>query len=378
VAWLLGAALVGRLPAATLGLLFVLRTRELTGSLGLAGAAAGVYAVATGATMPLLGRLVDRRGQRSVLMAGTVVSGAGTAGLALLPAGVAAGPLVACALVAGAGMPPVGSCTRALIPAVVADQERRHAAFSLDSALVEVGYVAGPALVAGAIGAWSTSAACAACVLLLVAGVAAFVAHPAAGPAPATERRRGRGGALHSSGVRLLVGVLALVGAGFGAMEVGIPAVAAAAGTPHAAGPLIAVWGLGSMLGGFVAVHRRAPADAARRARRLLVVLALADVPPALAAHPLPLVVLLPLAGLAIAPMFGCVFGLLDRVAPTGTVTEANGWLTTGITVGVACGSALGGQLAEHWSPATALSLAAVATGAAALLAWARRGDLVI
>jgi MFS family permease len=104
VAWLLGAALVGRLPAATLGLLCVLRTRELTGSLGLAGAVAGVYAVATGATMPLLGRLVDRRGQRPVLLACTAVASAGIAGLALLPHGTGAAPLVLCALVTGAAL----------------------------------------------------------------------------------------------------------------------------------------------------------------------------------------------------------------------------------------------------------------------------------
>jgi predicted MFS family arabinose efflux permease len=152
--------------------------------------------------------------------------------------------------------------------------------------------------------------------------------------------------------------------------------VALMAGTPHAAGPLLALWGLGSMLGGIAAAHRRAPADGASRARWLLVVLALADLPLALAPHPFALALLLPVAGVAIAPMFACVFGLVERIAPAGTVTEGYGWLTTGITVGLACGSALAGQLAERSGPATALALAAAATGAAALLAWACRGTL--
>lgn len=381
LSWLLGAALLGRLPAATLSLLFVLRTRELTGSLGLAGAIAGVYALATGATMPLLGRLVDRRGQRPVLIGCTLVASAGMVGLGLLPTGTSAAPLVACALVSGAGMPPVGSCVRVLLPVVVDDPDRRHAAFSLDSAFVEIGYVAGPALFAGALGAWSTAAACAACVLLLVVGIGFFVAHPAAGHRGAARREappRGRAlGALHGPGVRVLAGILALVGLGFGAIEVGVPAVAADAGSSHAAGLLIALWGVGSMVGGLAAARRSAPTDGARQARLLLVLLALADAPLAFAAHQLALALLLPLAGLAIAPMFACLFGLLEQITPAGTVTEAYGWLTSGITAGLALGSALAGQLAERSGPGSALAVAALATAAAWLLAWARRDALV-
>jgi MFS family permease len=333
--------------------------------------------MATGATMPVLGRLVDRRGQRPVLLACTVVAGAGMLGLALLPQGTGAAPLVLCALVTGAGLPPVGSCVRVLLPVVLDDPDRRHAAFSLDSALVEVGYVAGPALVAGALGAWSTSAACLACLLLLVTGVGAFAAHPAAGFTVNDERHQSRGlGALRGAGVRVLIAVLALVGLGFGAVEVGVPAVAVDAGVPHSAGLLVAVWGLGSMIGGLAAAHGRAPADPARRARLLLIVLAVADAPLALATHPGVLAALLLLAGVAIAPTFACIFGMLDGIAPPGTVTEAYGWLTTGITAGVACGAALGGQLAERASPSAALAVAGLATAAAALLAWAGRGTL--
>jgi predicted MFS family arabinose efflux permease len=258
----------------------------------------------------------------------------------------------------------------------VADPDRRHAAFSLDSALVEVGYGAGPALVAGALGSWSTSAACLACVLLQIVGIGAFVAHPASAAQGSGRRRSSALGAIGDRGVRLLITMLALVGMGFGAIEVGIPAVTAAAGSPHAAGPLTALWGLGSMLGGLAAARSRAPADGARRHRRLLLVLALADAPLALGAHPLALIVLLPIAGAAIAPMFASLFGMLDRIAPPGTVTETYGWLTSGITAGLACGSAVGGQLAERVGPAAALGLAAVATAAAALLAWVRRGLL--
>src|SRR5215218_10291043 len=79
------ASMAGRLPASALGLVLILRTRELTGSFAAGGAVAGAYALANGVTGPLLGRLVDRRGQGSVLVpAGLVATGAMIA-FALLP-----------------------------------------------------------------------------------------------------------------------------------------------------------------------------------------------------------------------------------------------------------------------------------------------------
>src|ERR687889_2864523 len=62
------ASMAGRLPASALGLVLILRTRELTGSFAAGGAVAGAYALANGVTGPLLGRLVDRRGQGPVLV----------------------------------------------------------------------------------------------------------------------------------------------------------------------------------------------------------------------------------------------------------------------------------------------------------------------
>jgi predicted MFS family arabinose efflux permease len=376
-AWLLGSSLLGRAPTASLGLVFVLRTRELTGSLALAGAVSATYAIATGATMPLLGRIIDRRGQSPVLAWCAAIGAAALVVLARLPAGTGAAALLACALATGAGMPPLGSCLRALLPVMLGDPDRQHAALSLDSALVELTYVAGPALIGGALAAWSTSAAALASALLLVGGVTAFGLHPAsraAGPRPGA--RRGGLGALRARGVRALVAVLALVGVGFGAIEVGVPAATSAAGVPHAAGPLLALWGLGSLIGGLVAAHRPAPADGARRARWLLALLALLDLPLALSGAPVALGAFLLLAGTAIAPAFACLFALVEELAPTGTVTEAYGWLSTGITAGLAAGAAVAGLLAQDAGAAAALAIAVAASAAAATLAWARREAL--
>src|SRR4051794_7297533 len=64
------ASCVARLPMGALGLLFVLHTQALTGSYARGGLVAAGYTLALGASNPALARLVDRRGQTLVLLAG--------------------------------------------------------------------------------------------------------------------------------------------------------------------------------------------------------------------------------------------------------------------------------------------------------------------
>jgi predicted MFS family arabinose efflux permease len=288
---------------------------------------------------------------------------------ALLPHGASPAAILGCALVCGAAVPPLGSCWRALMPDVLTGPEQRHAAFSLQSALLELTYVAGPALIAGLLAARSTGAAVLACALLMAGGVAAFASHPASRGA-----RRGGSvvgmGALRSNGVRALVGIFALVGTGFGTIQVGVPAATAAAGVPHAAGLLLAAWGAGSLVAGLVATHRPAPADAVRRSQILLIALTVLELPLAFATGaPVVLAAALFVAGAGIAPTFACLFGLVERLAPEGSVTEAYGWLTTGITAGLAVGAGVAGVLAGAAGVPATLALAAVASAAAAVLA---------
>jgi MFS family permease len=73
---LLATSILARVPVAALGVVVILRTRELTGSYTAGGAAAAAAALATGLSQPLLARLVDRIGQARVLLPGAVVAAA--------------------------------------------------------------------------------------------------------------------------------------------------------------------------------------------------------------------------------------------------------------------------------------------------------------
>ena len=69
----------------SIGLL--VHAQHLTGSFAAAGVVTGVYAIALGVGGPLLGQLVDRRGQTSVLLASATVAAALLVAIAVQPVG---------------------------------------------------------------------------------------------------------------------------------------------------------------------------------------------------------------------------------------------------------------------------------------------------
>src|ERR671937_43038 len=73
--------------------------------------------------------------------------------------------------------------------------------------------------------------------------------------------------------------------------------------------------------------------------------------------EPAALALLLLVAGATIAPTFVCTNGMLDGLAPPGTLTEAFTWTATGIVAGAAAGSALAGAIVEAASPGLAMAL---------------------
>jgi predicted MFS family arabinose efflux permease len=84
------------------------------------------------------------------------------------------------------------------------------------------------------------------------------------------------------------------------------------------------------------------------------------------------------LAGLGIAPAIACLYLLVDRLAPAGTVTEAFTWVTTAFAAGFAAGNALGGSLVHRVGTDRAFLVAAGGVAAAALLARLRRPALAV
>jgi hypothetical protein len=375
---LFAVSIVARLPLAMLSIGWLVHIEHLTGSFATAGAVAGTLAVAQGVGGPLLGRLADRRGQTLVLVAGAVVAGTALVAGAALPADAPLWAILGLAAVLGLSTPPVGACMRTLLPTVLSDPTALRRAYAIDAAAVELTWATGPPLVLLAGAVWSTGAALTAAGVVLALATLLFAAFPASRswrPAPGVVRPAG--GALRAPGMRTLVLVLLGVGMLFGGFEVAIAAAADALHRTAAAGPLLGLWGLGSLAGGIVAA--RAGGGARTGAGLAVLLAALAAGHLALAAVAGSLIALAAftvLAGTMIAPTLATPLGMVDGIAPAGTATEAFAWLATALAIGTSVGAATAGVVAEASGPAATFVLAAGAAAVAAVIAGLRAHTL--
>ena len=136
-----------------------------------------------------------------------------------------------------------------------------------------------------------------------------------------------------------------------------MPAILTPLGDRDLTGVMLALWGLGSMAGGVIGARAGAPARPARRLALLMAAWGATHAAVGLGRSPVAVGLLLLAAGATIAPTFVCANGMLDLLAPRGTITEAFTWLSTGLVAGVAAGSAAAGALVDATSPALAIGL---------------------
>jgi MFS family permease len=370
---LLTLNVLSRIAPAGAGVLLVVHTHALTDSYAAAGAVAAASALTLALAAPLLGGIVDRRGQTGVLVVSGAVSGGAYVALALLPSVAPTVAIAAIAAVAGGSQPPLGACLRTLWPDLLDhDEEAVNAAFALEAAVLELTYIAGPLGFLTLAALASSRVSVGVLGVMVVIGTIAFALRPESRAwrphdhgDPDASPRAARS-ALSSPGVRMVVAIMAIVGVLVAAVEVAVAAATHDAGAPGATGPLLALWGLGSLLGGVVVAR----AGGVRSVPLLLVALAVSHGALALGASALVVLgALLVVAGAFIAPAFGAMSALTARVAPTGTATEAFAWTTTALGAGVAVGAAIAGVVVDAGGPAVAFAVAGALTLPAAAVA---------
>lgn len=375
VARLLALSMVARTPEAAIGLLFVLRVRDLGGSFALAGAVSAALGLGLAAGAPLLGRLIDRRGQTGVLTVTATIATAAVVIAGVLPAGTSPALLLVLAVVTGAAAPPIAPCLRALFGRNL-QAEERHGALALDAALQEVSFTVGPLVFVTALAAVSPRLGLLSAGAALLAGTLTFAASPESRDVPADASARPRGGALAVAGIRTLLLVAAGMGAAYGATEVALVGAADAVHSDAVLGVLLAGWSIPSLIAGLVSAQRGAPADQARA----LVLLTAATAFPTAALAFMPNVwtlgLMLAASGAIAAPMFATLYSLVGQVAVPGTTTEAFTWLGSGLFAGLALGGAVGGGLISGVGVGSAFLVAGAFAGAAALVAAARTATL--
>lgn len=367
---LLVSAVLARLPSGMFSLAILLFVKGQSGSFLLAGVAVGAFTLTGALASPALGLAVDRIGQTRVLIPAAICQCALLiAFLAIVRGGVGAIATVALAAVAGAALPPVSGCIRALWPQIAPDAQALEVAYALDAIAQEIIYTLGPLLVGTVAVLLSPSAALTMCAGITLGGTLLFAVTPLSRGQRGGAGERSRGGVLASFGVRALLVSAVFGGCVVGAAEVGLPALAIHVGSRASAGVLLALFSAGSMLGGLLYAAREWTASIAVRYVAVLLGLELA-MAPLVAVGSLPVAVLFSaVAGLGVAPMLSCQFSLMAALAPARSATEAFSWHRAATVGGIALGSALGGALIDAAGPGAAFALGCTGAALAALQA---------
>lgn len=368
------AILVGflaRLPLFGAGVVVTLHVvRSLERSYTEAGIAGAALVLAIAVAGPWRGRLLDRYGLRRVLLPSIVVQ----SGYALVAPFLEFGTFLIAQIVAGLFFIPVQAILRQTVMAAAAQSQRRTV-LSLDGVVLEISAGLGPAIAVAAATTWNTSYVLAGVFWASVlAGIILYVVNlplrrsPSSSEEPAQELGAPRPSTRTWFG--LAVGAL-LLGAGtstvvFAGTDLSTVGILNEVGKASSIGWVLALWALGSLIGGLVYGGLARPISPFL----LLAALGAVTMLPALSTGTLSLGLLLLVAGLLGQPTITAALEqLVDRV-PEVARGEAMGWHSTAMTSGLALGAPLSGAAIDRWGGAGGFVLVGLLGFVAGLSLW--------
>ncbi|MFE6151972.1 MFS transporter [Streptomyces sp. NPDC057889] len=364
----------GRLPVAVIQFGSVLLITRTSGSLATGGTVACALALGQVAMGPVVGRLADRRGQRSVVLCCSLLNALAIACYTLgALAGLPTPLLVALGVFAGATVPGIGPLARARGVALVrrggADERVVNTVLSLESTMDELSFVLGPALIGVAAFVGHPAYAFGAAALLVAGCGTAFALHPTAtavrpATASAPKEPRARRPRMPRE-VRLVRLGLVLLGVLLGGCGAGITALTQKLGQEDQAGLVYAAMGVMSAAAGLsmaavperfgLALRWRVATAAAALLSLLLI-----------GTQSMPgLYVAVTVFGAVFAPNLITGFGLTERAVPGERLAEGMTFAASAFVGGQAVTLAVAGRLAESHGPAAAFTVGSVAAALA-------------
>jgi predicted MFS family arabinose efflux permease len=137
------------------------------------------------------------------------------------------------------------------------------------------------------------------------------------------------------------------VGAVFGAIDVSVVAFTEARGQAAAAGPVLALFALGSLVSGVVYGARHSTMSDGRRLQVAVVLLAAGAGSLVLVSGLVTLAVVAPVVGVTVAPLLIAGNAFVRLAVPPGRLTEGLAWVSTSLGIGVALGAAVSGWVID-------------------------------
>jgi MFS family permease len=365
------AGFVARFSIAMYPIGLVLLISLRTGHYGFAGLLSGSYVIANGIGNPVLGRAVDRYGQRRVLVPVAIAHAGAVAVLVVLARTDAPDwSLMLPTVVFGFTYLAIGSLVRARWSHVLAGRPEMTTGYSLESTLDEVIFTAGPLLATVVATQLAPEWVFVSAAALVVVGSAWLRSQERTEPPVRSTGVTPHVSAMRTRGMTLLLLGTACMGAFFASAEVTMIAFCGQHGHTALAGLALACFAGGSAMAGFLygARHRAAPI----LDRFRLQCLVFATLPWLfVGAVNIPLLAVIAfVVGTCIAPALITSFGLIESVVPAAALTEGMSWPITGLSVGYGVASAIVGRIADAHGARPAFGVAigsAVLVGAIAL-----------
>lgn len=362
------ASTISRLPQAMLSIGIITMLVQQTGSYWLAGAIAGIYSFSCALFDPQVSRLVDRYGQRNILPLVTIFSVAML--LALILASYyqqSTSYLFILAALAGI-RPPMTSMVRARWAFLFRRQPLLKSAFSLDSVIAEIIFIAGPPLAIYLSTNSFAEAGPLVATAFLCIGVILFLLQRKTEPSIVVIEGQRHGSALKTPGLKIIIFALLAMGVIGGAIDVAVVAFSNAHQAPNAASIIIALYALGSVIAGLGFGAWKTNLNIEGQFLFITFLMMCTSVIPLFVSSLSALGIAVFIIGLTIAPTMIIAMNIGSSLLPQSRLTEGLAWMSTGISTGVAAGGALAGIIIDHYGTHSTFMLTLAAGVAIAII----------
>ncbi|XAS76632.1 MFS transporter [Dermatophilaceae bacterium Sec6.4] len=369
--FLIGSA-VERLGGAMFGVGVVAMVASRRGSYSLAGAVSAGALVVLAVSGALIGRAVDRYGQRRVtlpLVAWSTFWSIGTVLVSLLGAPIWT-LFLAYSMSAVTGT--TGNLSRARWSYLLSERPKLlHSAMSLEQVIDELTFVGGPALAVVLATTVLPEAGLIAAAFFFGIGSLIFLARTDTEPPVDRLSHEQTKSVLRIPAVLVVCAVAFMIGGIFGANEIVTIATTSSLGHPEAAAFILALYALASAIAAVVYGLRDNAIPLNRALWGGALAMCLLEAPVLFVGSVPFLAVALTFAGIATAPTLIVTIKLASALVPPNQVTESLSLVSTAMIIGIAGGSSLGGIVVESVSPHAGYAVPVVAAGLGALLGLA-------
>jgi len=335
-----------------LSIAFLIHVEQVHHSFAAAGLVVGAISLGEAIAGPISSRLMARWGIRPLLGGMGLVSVITLSSMAIFPLSVPV--LVVLGFIGGCAFPPIQPAVRTIYPKLVPNRLLTPL-FSLDASAQEIIWIVGPVLTTFIAMQIGSVEAVLAAMAFLVGGGIWFITSPSVGQVRIPRSKRRLGGVLTRPPVIIstLLG-LSLV-ACFSAVEAGIIGLFGEDGPE--AGIILAIYAVGSLVGGLAWGHREiAPWSMTRRLALVTVGLVGAMFSPDFWW----LSIMLFISGLGVAPALTVLFANVSATMKFSETAESYAWIGSGQLIGAGIGSAVAGICIDEFGALTAIVAAAI------------------